>query len=268
MRMQAMVRLPKISLIWKKYCSCWTVVVIGYNIKYVAGHGRPFLKDPYSVRETGVFQLCANSSTSAQRCSWVFIHASDALEERLGEVFKNAKQTTCALQFQIHALVLLSVSDNWRTYTNYLEESFRRLVSTEQFADLVLRITIISSLNEASIRTLTAPQSRVTLIQTSPIFGNYSYWRINSVDSVIYCSSISTSGRNWKAACNKWKIEHVQYHLLFHLSIALILKWTCLFPNTGPTLRGSNRWYHGRKGCQDWWVALPIVRPSCWLGFE
>lgn len=102
--------------------------VIGYNIKYVAGHGRPFLKDPYSVRETGVFQLCANSSTSAQRCSWVFIHASDALEERLGEVFKNAKQTTCALQFQIHALVLLSVSDNWRTYINYLEESFRRLL--------------------------------------------------------------------------------------------------------------------------------------------
>lgn len=103
--------------------------VIGYNIKFVAGHGRKFLKDPYSVRETGVFQLFSNGSRTAQQCNWVFIHASDALEERLGEVFRNPKETTCVLQFQIHALVLLSVSENWRPYTNYLEESFQKLVS-------------------------------------------------------------------------------------------------------------------------------------------
>ncbi|OCK75784.1 hypothetical protein K432DRAFT_307764 [Lepidopterella palustris CBS 459.81] len=102
--------------------------VIGYNIKYVAEHGRPFLKDPYSVRETGVFQLCANGSNTTQRCNWIFVHPSEALEERLGEIFKNAKETSCALQFQIHALALLSVSENWRTYTNYLEESFRLLL--------------------------------------------------------------------------------------------------------------------------------------------
>ena len=73
--------------------------------------------------------MFANGSRPAQQCNWVFIHASDALEERLGEVFRNAKETTCVLQFQIHALVLLGVSENWRPYTNYLEESFQKLVS-------------------------------------------------------------------------------------------------------------------------------------------
>ncbi|OCK80712.1 hypothetical protein K432DRAFT_452070, partial [Lepidopterella palustris CBS 459.81] len=102
--------------------------VVGYNIKYVAGHGRPFLKDPYSIRETGVFQLCAYNSTGTQRSSWLFIHASDALEERLEGIFRNAEETACAVQFQIHALILLSVSENWRPYTNYLEDTFRALL--------------------------------------------------------------------------------------------------------------------------------------------
>lgn len=31
-------------------------------------------------------------------------------------------------QFQIHAAILLSASENWRYYTNYLEKRFSKLV--------------------------------------------------------------------------------------------------------------------------------------------
>lgn len=100
---------------------------IGYNIKYVAGHGRAFLKDPYSIRDTGVYHKYRRDSTTGECCSWILIHASDALEERFRNSFQISKETRCVLQFQIHAMVLLSVSENWRGYINYLEESFRKL---------------------------------------------------------------------------------------------------------------------------------------------
>ncbi|OCL06759.1 hypothetical protein AOQ84DRAFT_389976 [Glonium stellatum] len=100
---------------------------IGYNIKYVTGHGRSFLRDPYSIRDTGVYHKYRRDSTAGEFCCWILIHASDALEERFRHAFQASKETRCVLQFQVHAMVLLSVSENWRGYINYLEESFRKL---------------------------------------------------------------------------------------------------------------------------------------------
>ncbi|KAF2810478.1 uncharacterized protein BDZ99DRAFT_571050 [Mytilinidion resinicola] len=100
---------------------------IGYNIKYVAGHGRPFLKDPYVIRETGIYQKFWNTSASKQGCNWVLIHASDALEERAKNLFKSPWKTACPVQFQMHVMILLFVSDTWRPFISFNEELFWKL---------------------------------------------------------------------------------------------------------------------------------------------
>ncbi|KAI9788754.1 MAG: hypothetical protein M1816_006611 [Peltula sp. TS41687] len=100
---------------------------IGFNIKYVAEHGRSYPNDPYSIRETGVYQkYCSDTQT----CNWIFIQPSDEFRDRLERALVSANDAAPMNQFQIHVLVLLSVSENWRDYINYLEGTFSKLVST------------------------------------------------------------------------------------------------------------------------------------------
>ena len=99
---------------------------IGYNIKYVAKHGRAFPKDPFSIREVGVYQ---HFSSSTQQCNWVLLQASEQLKGRLGRVFQSWDDTQPAKQFLLHSMILLDVSEDWREYLIYLEEEFSKLVS-------------------------------------------------------------------------------------------------------------------------------------------
>lgn len=99
---------------------------LGYNIKFVEEHGRPIPKDPYSIRETGVYQ---KFDLSADQSNWIFIQPSEVLSERLHDVFCQAANATAFNQFQIHAVVLLTASENWRYYINHLEDTFSTLVS-------------------------------------------------------------------------------------------------------------------------------------------
>jgi len=99
---------------------------IGYNIKYVAPHGRTFPKDPFSVREVGVYQ---KYSAETQECQWIFLQASDQLKDRLKRTFERSSHTIPLNQIQMHALIIGSVSEEWRDYLVYLEESFSKLVS-------------------------------------------------------------------------------------------------------------------------------------------
>jgi hypothetical protein len=99
---------------------------IGYNIKYVAKHGRTFPKDPFSVREVGVYQ---HFSSANQQCNWVFLQASDQLKERLRRAFQSGNDTQPIRQLLFHSMVLLDVSEDWREYLSYLEEEFSKIVS-------------------------------------------------------------------------------------------------------------------------------------------
>lgn len=99
---------------------------IGYNIKYVAKHGRPYPKDPFSVREFGVYQ---HFSSSTQQCRWIFIQAPHHIKDRLRRTFQSCKETLPQIQFLIHAMILMDVSEDWRDYLVYLEEEFSKLVS-------------------------------------------------------------------------------------------------------------------------------------------
>ncbi len=99
---------------------------IGYNIKYVARHSRAFPKDPFSMREVGVYQ---HFSASTQQCNWVLLQASDQLKDRLRRAFQSDDGTLPVKQFLLHSLILLDVSEEWREYLIYLEEEFSKLVS-------------------------------------------------------------------------------------------------------------------------------------------
>jgi hypothetical protein len=105
------------------------VTDIGYNIKYVAKHGRAFPKDPFSIREVGVYQ---HFSSSTQKCNWVFLQASDQLKDRLSRAFQSYSDTRPAQQFLLHSMILLDISEDWREYLIYLEEEFSKVVSSSQ----------------------------------------------------------------------------------------------------------------------------------------
>ncbi|KAF1927264.1 uncharacterized protein M421DRAFT_65877 [Didymella exigua CBS 183.55] len=98
---------------------------IGYNIKYVAKHGRRYPTDPFSIREIGVYQ---HFSSSDRQCRWVFLQAPDQLKNRLRHnlgCFDNDLPMNQVLQ---HSMLLLEVSEDWREYLMYLEEEFSRIV--------------------------------------------------------------------------------------------------------------------------------------------
>lgn len=106
---------------------------IGYNIKYVAKHGRAFPKDPFSIREVGVYQ---HFSSSTQQCNWVLLQASDQLKDRLRRAFQSYDDTLPVKQFLLHLMILLDASEDWREYLIYLEEEFSKLTDKGFFTNI------------------------------------------------------------------------------------------------------------------------------------
>ncbi|KAH8708494.1 hypothetical protein GQ44DRAFT_463058 [Phaeosphaeriaceae sp. PMI808] len=106
---------------------------IGYNIKYVARHGRAFPTDPFSIRETGVYQ---NFSSSNQESSWVFLQASGYLQKRLMGAFRLCDDTLPSKQFLLHAIILLDAAETWREYLIYLEDEFSKVADKGFFTNV------------------------------------------------------------------------------------------------------------------------------------
>ncbi|KAK6541556.1 hypothetical protein TWF694_007362 [Orbilia ellipsospora] len=100
---------------------------IGYNIKYVARHNRTLPKDPFVVRQTGVYQ---KFNPQDKRTIWVLIHAASGLKERLKSIFAkfNQRPRDFALQLEIHLTILTYCGDNWRPYITYLENFAEDLI--------------------------------------------------------------------------------------------------------------------------------------------
>jgi hypothetical protein len=111
-------------------------VGIGYNIKYVSRHGRKFPKDPFSIREVGVYQ---QFSSRSQTNSWVILQAPAPLQDRLRRALGNSNDTAPGQQFHLHPMILLCVSEDWREYLSYLEEEFSLLVSLSVYASVSWR---------------------------------------------------------------------------------------------------------------------------------
>lgn len=107
---------------------------IGYNVKYVAQHGRTAPKDPFSIREVGIYQ---HYSSLTQKCSWVFLQASEQLQDRLKRNFQCCDDTAPSNQLLLHSMILLSLSEDWRDYLVYLEEEFSMLVDRGFYANIM-----------------------------------------------------------------------------------------------------------------------------------
>ncbi|KAJ6272007.1 hypothetical protein PSV08DRAFT_408869 [Bipolaris maydis] len=106
---------------------------VGYNIKYVAKHGRRYPSDPFSIREVGVYQ---HFSSSDQQCRWVFLQAPNHLKDRLRhnlECLDNRSPTSQVLQ---HSMLLVQLSEDWREYLMYLEDEFSKIVDRGFFTNV------------------------------------------------------------------------------------------------------------------------------------
>lgn len=97
---------------------------LGYNIKYVEKHGRK-LADPYSLRETGVYQKW---DPACRRGDWIFMQPSESIKGLLETRFPTTTKKDAEYLFQIHAAILTKASSNWRFYINHLEDVFSKIV--------------------------------------------------------------------------------------------------------------------------------------------
>ncbi|KAE9969760.1 hypothetical protein BLS_005224 [Venturia inaequalis] len=99
---------------------------IAYNFKYVARHGRgAVLKDPFSIRQIGVYHRSAGKSGKS---AWILLHVPEALSERLSIAIGECDGSKPLDQFRLHALMLSHLSEDWRAYIGYLEDSFTDLM--------------------------------------------------------------------------------------------------------------------------------------------
>ncbi|KAL5044294.1 hypothetical protein BDW71DRAFT_199150 [Aspergillus fruticulosus] len=106
---------------------------IGYNIKYAAAHGRSFPKDPFSVRETGVYH---GFDAATQQTQWVIIQPSQELQERTREYFARPQESQVETQLRIHGIIFQAATQAWREYLVYLEATFSKMVSRSFYSSL------------------------------------------------------------------------------------------------------------------------------------
>ncbi|KAL4974577.1 hypothetical protein BDW66DRAFT_167666 [Aspergillus desertorum] len=106
---------------------------IGYNIKYVAAHGQSIPKDPFSIRETGVYH---GFDGATQQTQWVFIQASKELQERTREYFARPQESHAEAQIRIHGMVFQAATQGWREYLVYLEATFKKMVLRSFYSSL------------------------------------------------------------------------------------------------------------------------------------
>ncbi|KAK6519178.1 hypothetical protein TWF281_003867 [Arthrobotrys megalospora] len=92
----------------------------GYNIKYVARHNRDRPKDPFVVRQIGVYQ---KFNPRDKIGVWVLLHAASGLKDRLASLLEkfNQQPQDLALQVEMHLTILQYCGEGWRPYIAYLE---------------------------------------------------------------------------------------------------------------------------------------------------
>ncbi|KAF3081621.1 hypothetical protein TWF102_009747 [Orbilia oligospora] len=112
---------------------------LGYLYKYVDLHGRERPKDPFSIRQTGVYH---KYDPQAKRSVWIFIQPSESLKERLDSLFSRYKDNPIdiALQVEVHFLVLTHAAKNWRPYITYLEDTFSKITEKGFYSSLDLDV--------------------------------------------------------------------------------------------------------------------------------
>ncbi|KAF2827276.1 hypothetical protein CC86DRAFT_405410 [Ophiobolus disseminans] len=120
---------------------------ITYNVKYVARHGRASQHDPFSIRQTGVYH---KFQASSEPNIWLLLHPPENLSRRFAQACTHPQASEPVAQARYHALVFHCLSDNWREYVNYLEETFTTSMDRGCFSNLSEPSEVGEGMNDVS----------------------------------------------------------------------------------------------------------------------
>jgi hypothetical protein len=98
-----------------------TQLEISYVTPYVERHGRD-LKDPWSLRQVGVY----HQTTAGETSRWVFIDLKSHAESYLNDLLSDSSEKP---EVAIHALLAMHLCKNWADYVEYLANELGKYVS-------------------------------------------------------------------------------------------------------------------------------------------
>ncbi len=105
---------------------------ITYNLYHVEQHGRSNLKDPWSIRQTAVYQ---KFSFNDERSTWTMVQLAKPIRNIIEKVIAGAKPRSSTtrghwlLPILIHTMILTMSQREWKTYIHYLAKRLASLVS-------------------------------------------------------------------------------------------------------------------------------------------
>ncbi|MCJ1394648.1 hypothetical protein MMC18_007528 [Xylographa bjoerkii] len=100
-----------------------------YGLRYVELNGRKDTIEPWSIRQTVVYNKYIMEQQSS---TWVFIAASETAERRMDKYVKSVDKVEDSNPFEIHLILLDTALASWRPYLIYLT------VKAADMSDLVL----------------------------------------------------------------------------------------------------------------------------------
>ena len=102
-----------------------------YNIRYFEKHNRGDTKAIWSERQIALYH---NFDLSQQSSLWILIQPSENIELRLQNVVYDiqSQELVPSDHFDLHAMFVLVLAANWRSYINYLEDWLSDLVRSKQ----------------------------------------------------------------------------------------------------------------------------------------
>lgn len=116
---------------------------IGYNLYHVEEHGRPALKDPWSVRQTAVYhKLCFAQQSS----TWIFVQLAKPIRDvidihREGDGCVASNTPADRLHpVTLHILIFTRSHRNWKRYIGYLAERLSDLHEIACFSEVDQRL--------------------------------------------------------------------------------------------------------------------------------
>ncbi|KAM0800488.1 hypothetical protein BDR22DRAFT_889534 [Usnea florida] len=137
---------------------------ICYNVYHVQKHGRPRLKDPWSVRQIAVYQklhLCTRTST------WIFAQLPTSIRDTIeifygaGNMDNPASPGRQSHPLALHVLILVNSQQNWKGYIHYLAGRVQELHEVACFSMVGKDETKDYVLDFADCQTLELTQSKI-----------------------------------------------------------------------------------------------------------
>lgn len=141
-----------------------------YLLKHVEKHGREEIKDPWSVRQMGVYHRADQDLGDV----FVIFNPSKPFQRRLKRIITLRSRSHVA---DIHLALLSSVTANWRWYITDLERNYEAIVDLSPAMHIILA-NDCRNLNPSS-RTSLLRRRRHLVTYAMTMFRTFRFYRIN-----------------------------------------------------------------------------------------